>query len=95
MTVEKKKISSTLGQLEIIKYHHYIRNMKHGYTISPLLQSHVFEFGSDQPFGRGIELVRTLLPAATTGASQSQRLMCRTSGTWKKWNKSYKLLALR
>jgi hypothetical protein len=58
-----------------MKSHHYIRNMKHGYAISPLLQSHVLEFGSDQPFGRGIELVRTLLPAAKTGASQSQRLM--------------------
>jgi hypothetical protein len=49
--------------------------MKHGYAIGPLLQSHVLEFGSDQLFGRGIELVRTLLPAAMTSASQSQRLM--------------------
>jgi hypothetical protein len=49
MIAEKKKISSTLGQLEIMKPHHYIRNMKHGYAVSLLLQSHVLELVVTSP----------------------------------------------
>lgn len=49
--------------------------MNHQIAISPLLQSHMLEFSSEQPFERAMALLATALPAAKTGASQSQRLM--------------------
>jgi hypothetical protein len=73
-TAEKKKIKSTLGELEMSKSHPYISGMKHSIAISPLLQSHVLEFSSEQPFERAMKLLGTALPAAKIGASQGQRL---------------------
>ena len=40
----KKKIKSTFGELELNKKHPYIKEMKHSFCISPLLQSHALEF---------------------------------------------------
>lgn len=57
------------------KTHPYIARMKHKFAISPLLQSHMLEFSSDQPFERAMALLDTALPAAKAGASQSQRLL--------------------
>lgn len=71
---EKKKIKSTLGQLELAKSHPYISQMQHKFGVSPLLQSHMLEFSSDLPFERGAQLLNTALPQAEVCASQCQRL---------------------
>lgn len=42
--------------------------------VSPLLQSHLLEFGSDLPFERSVELLNTALPHAEVSSMQSQRL---------------------
>jgi len=49
--------------------------MKHKLNISPLLQSHVLEFGYQLPFNRAMKLLNTVLIRTNIGPSQAQRLM--------------------
>ena len=55
--------------------HAYIRDRKDNFCASPLLQSHLLEFSADQPFERGVKLLRTALPGVSAGATTAQRLM--------------------
>lgn len=48
--------------------------MQHNFGVSPLLQSHMLEFGSELPFERSAQLLNTVLASAQVCASQSQRL---------------------
>lgn len=71
----KKKLKSTLGDLELRKDHPYIKGMEHSFNISPLLQSHMLEFSYQLPFNRAMKLLNTVLYKSNIGSSQSQRLM--------------------
>ncbi|MFT6021791.1 MAG: hypothetical protein ACI9CQ_004601 [Saprospiraceae bacterium] len=73
--IVKKKIKSTVGKIELKKDHPYIKGMAHNFNISPLLQSHVLEFGYQLLFERAMKLLNTVLPIVNMGSSQSQRLM--------------------
>ena len=54
--------------------HPYVAGIKHGFAITPLLQSHLLEFSSDLPFERAASLLSTAIPSARVGSSQAQRL---------------------
>ena len=58
-----------------MKTHPYIRGRKDNFCASPRLQSHLLEFSADQPFERGVKLLRTALPGVSAGATTAQRLM--------------------
>ena len=49
--------------------------MAHTFNISPLLQSHMLEFGYQLPFERAMKLLKVTLPMVNIGSSQCQRLM--------------------
>lgn len=61
--------------MELRKDHPYVKEMAHNFNVSPLLQSHVLEFGSQLPFDRAMKLLNTVLPKVNMGSSQCQRLM--------------------
>ena len=73
--IAKKKIKSTLGKVELRKDHPYIKEVKHSFNVSPLLQSHVLEFTHQLPFNRAVKLLNIVLPNVEMGSSQAQRLM--------------------
>lgn len=60
--------------MELAKTHRYVSQMQHNFGVSPLLQSHMLEFGSELPFERSAQLLNTVLASAQVCASQSQRL---------------------
>lgn len=72
---KKKKIKTTLGEVQLPKSHCYIAKAEHSFAISPLLQSHILEFIANQPFERGMDLLNSVLPGVNASSSQSQRLM--------------------
>jgi hypothetical protein len=54
--------------------HPYIVGIKHRFSITPLLQSHLLEFSNNLPFERAVSLLSTAIPSAQTSSSQAQRL---------------------
>lgn len=56
------------------KSHLYVNGIRHGFAITPLLQSHLLEFSTDLPFERAAHLIKTAIPSARTSSSQAQRL---------------------